>query len=167
MMKKTLFASFLLVLLSAFSVPSRESTGEVVRLTRYMGETLTGVSASFLFRVELIASSETKAVVELPLEMEEYLIFDRDSRGVIKVDLRQPREVSRRTNNSSYWENHSLVLKIYTPTIEYLSLSSLAKATASGKVTGTDVEVKMETAPKLERYSVSAQHRPVKLGGCA
>lgn len=164
MMKKILFA-----FLAAIVLPASLSAGEVVRLTRYMGENLTGVSASFLFQVEFISSAESKAIVELPLEMENYLVFEKNANGVIKVDMNIPREVQRQLerNNRNYWNENKLVLKIYTQTIEYINLTTVAKLSATGHFTGNNVEIKADAASKLNEINLTAQSLKVRLSGAA
>ena len=165
MMKKILLAFFV----SVWLLPATLSAGEIVRLTRYMGESLTGVSASFLFQVELISSEQTKAVAEVPLELEPYLKFNRRSDGVVVVDMNIPREVSRRLEReyNDYWKNNKLTLKLYTPTVQSISLTTVAKLTATGRFRGDVVKVSADAATQLDGLNISANRLEVKLSGAA
>ena len=82
-MKKVCFVFALLLVGSVASAQTR-----MVRLTRYEGWPITGVSASGAFDafdVWLIRSDETRAVVEINEQLEPMLRFEIDSCGVVHV----------------------------------------------------------------------------------
>lgn len=82
-MRKIVLSSVLALLIGTLAGQPR-----MVRLTRFEGKAITGVSASASFDVELIRSESTSAVVEINAELEKDLVFDLDARGVIKLGLR-------------------------------------------------------------------------------
>ena len=73
-MKKVCFVFVLLLVGSVASAQTR-----MVRLTRYEGRSITGVSASGAFDVRLIRSDETRAVVEIDERHEPMLRFEIDT----------------------------------------------------------------------------------------
>ena len=84
-MKKVCFVFVLLLVGSVASAQTR-----MVRLTRYEGRPITGVSASGAFDafdVWLIRSDETRAVVEINEQLEPMLRFEIDSCGVVHVGM--------------------------------------------------------------------------------
>lgn len=168
-MFKKILLSFSLLLLAAPAFSAEPpSNKEIVRLTRYVGENLTGVSASFIFQVELISSQETKAIVELPMELEPYLVFEKRGSGTIVVDMRIPKEVNKKIERErDYWNRNKLVLKLYTPTLNYIGLTTATKAKASGEFSSSSLEIKMDAASKLYDLKVNANELTVKLSGAA
>lgn len=81
-MKKVCFVFVLLLVGSVASAQTR-----MVRLTRYEGRSITGVSASGAFDVRLIRSDETRAVVEIDERHEPMLRFEIDTCGVVHVGM--------------------------------------------------------------------------------
>lgn len=71
---------FLLAILAVFLLPATLSAKEVVRLTSFQGERITGVSAGSAFHVELVQvnqQSQTKSVIEIDKTLEPYLRVER------------------------------------------------------------------------------------------
>lgn len=120
---KKLFSLVLTVLALSMGTVSAET--QMVRLTRFEGMHLTGVSASNAFQVEIIPSGETKVVVEVPAEYERFLILEMSSSGVVRLGL----EAKGRNLNL---KNRSLRAKIYLTNLREIKASSAASITTSG-----------------------------------
>ena len=112
----------------------------MVRLTRFEGRPITGVSASAAFDVELIRSESTSAIVEINTELEKYLVFDLDARGVLKLGLR-PGGI--RTNRSI------LRARIYLNELRFISASSASSISCSGSFESEDASIRLSGASNL------------------
>lgn len=144
-------------------LPSLLSAREIVRLTRYDGQPISGVSASHMFRVELIKSSATKAVVEIDSELERYLRFERSSNGVVQVGLNIPRDEQRRLErNNDFWKNKTIKLTLYLPDFDYIHLEDMARLSTSDKFNGTAIEIKAEDMAKITGLDLDAETVNVK-----
>jgi len=104
---------------------------QMVRLTRYEGRNITGVNVSNSFRVAIYPSENTSAQVVIPAAYEEFLIFEIDSRGVVKIGLRSGYDrVDRGRNNRN---TPQLRATVYLPTLETLNISGASKVIAQSK----------------------------------
>lgn len=153
-MKKVYLFLALLCLL-----PASLSAREVVRLTRYEGERITGVSASGSFRVELVKSDQTKAVVEVDAEWEPYLRFSCDDNGVVTVGRRNLTDREQRELNRifrEYREGPTMKLTLYLPEINTIQLSSASRLIASEPFTGNNASIRLSGSSRLEGLDLSA-----------
>lgn len=153
------------VLIAAFLlVPLSLSAKEVVRLTRYAGETITGVNASHMFQVTLVKSNEARAVVEVDPDIEQFLRFERNSDGVVRVDMQVPRMEERRfqRNLDNFWKGKTLKLTLYLPEIESIRLSSMATLTTDDTFTGKNVNIRVESMGKLRNLDLRADSLDIR-----
>ncbi len=145
-----------LLFVLTFLLPAALSAREIVRLTRYEGERITGVSASNAFRVELVKSSQTKAVVEIDAEWEPYLRFSHDN-GVVTVGRRNLTDRERREFNrlQENRENRTMKLTLYLPDISTIQLSSSSRLTASEPFTGNNALIRLSGSSHLDGLDLS------------
>jgi hypothetical protein len=148
--------SLLLILLCL--LPASLSAREIVRLTRYEGERIIGVSASNAFRVELIQSEQTKAVVEIDALWEPYLRFSLDSNGIVTVGRRSlSRQEQREFDRlfQQYREGPTMKLTLYLPRICGITLSGASRLTASEPFEGDNASIRLSGSSRLEGLDLS------------
>lgn len=73
---------FLLSVLLAAGCVALHAETPMVRQTRFEGRNITGVVAGSSFNVEVYQSDTTRAIVEIPAELQEFLIFQIDAARV-------------------------------------------------------------------------------------
>jgi hypothetical protein len=152
-MKKFFLLSTLLVL-TATSLPARQ---EVVRLTRYEGDRITGVSARGMFQVQLVKSEQTRAVVELSAELEQYLQFGRASDGTVEVSLRIPDgERNRMQRDRDFWNKKTIRLTLFLPEIERIALNDMSHLRTEDAFTGADVTIRVDDMSNLHALTLTA-----------
>ena len=76
---------FLLSVLLAAGCVALHAETPMVRQTRFEGRNITGVVAGSSFNVEVYQSDTTRAIVEIPAELREFLIFQIDGQGVVTL----------------------------------------------------------------------------------
>ena len=130
-MKKVCFVFVLLLVGSVASAQTR-----MVRLTRYEGRSITGVSASGAFDVRLIRSDETRAVVEIDERHEPMLRFD----GGVRIDSRHAK---RR-------------LYLYLSDLAYIRASGASDVDCAGLFESGDVRIELGGASDLGGLELAA-----------
>ena len=165
-MKKFLlaFAAILFLLPSAAF-----SQREVVRLTRYGGDRITGVYAASSFQVELVKSNDTKAVVEIDGALEPYLRFSRGSDGVVSVGIRslnnrEQREYERLVRQQV---NRTMKLTLYLPEVNSIRLSGACKLTTSDIFTGNNIHVQLSGSSRMQGLNISGASLKVDCSGAS
>ena len=153
---------FFPLLFALLSVPALLSAREMVRLTRYDGQRIAGVSASHMFEVVLVKSDATKAVVEIDGELESYLRFECKEDGVVRVGLNLPRDVQRRIERNNGWRNRTLKLTLYLPDFHTIELSDMARLTSSSPFTAEQARIKVEDMAKITNLNLDAEIVTVK-----
>ena len=104
------------------SVSAAQAQRQIVRLTRYDGQTITGVAAEDMFRVELIKSDRTRVVVELDTDLEHYLRLERGAGGVVSVKLDIPASERWRFSRNNGWRGRTLKMTVYLLGIQSIEL---------------------------------------------
>ena len=152
-MKKVYLLFVLLCLL-----PASLSAVEIVRLTRYEGGRITGVSAEHMFRVELVKSSQAKAVVEVDAELERYLKFELTGDGTVAVSLNIPDSERRRLERAyrDFWKSRTLRLTVYLPELQTVKLADMSHLTTADAFTGGEVTIRIEDMAKLDALELAA-----------
>ena len=119
---------------------------KVVRLTRYAGEKITGVSASSAFRVELVRSDDTRAVVEIDERLEDRLAFSL-SGGVVKVGLTG-------RSRERYRKPPVMKLTVYLPTLTLLKAPGATDIYGKGLFTADNTVVTLSGASDLKELEL-------------
>ena len=144
-MKKVCFVFALLLVGSVASAQTR-----MVRLTRYEGWPITGVSASGAFDafdVWLIRSDETRAVVEINEQLEPMLRFEIDSCGVVHVGM----DGIRGDIHDVRWR-----LYLYLNDLTYIRASGASDVDCVGLFESGDVRIELGGASDLRGLELAA-----------
>ena len=135
-MKKVCFVFVLLLVGSVASAQTR-----MVRLTRYEGRPITGVSASGAFDVRLIRSDETRAVVEIDERHEPMLRFEIDTCGVVHVGMDGGVRIdSRHAKRRLY---------LYLSDLAYIRASGASDVDCAGLFESGDVRIELGGASDI------------------
>ena len=156
---------FYTILACLLALPAILSAEEVVRLTRYEGQAISGVSASDMFNVELVKSDQTKAIVEIDSELEEYLRFELKSGGIISVDLNIPSHKRRQLERSfgdRSWNSRTINLTLYLPEITYIKLEDMAKLKTEDSFSTNHIEIKVSDMGKVHGITLNVSTADVK-----
>lgn len=146
---------YVLFLALAVFAATSATAQEVVRLTRYEGTRITGVSASNAFKVTLVKSDQTKAVVEIDADAESFLKLQQSADGRISVGIDIPRSEQRRWNNGQN-RIKTMNLTLYLSELDYVSLSGVAKLTTEDTFTAHEFQVKVSGSSQLTKLDVQA-----------
>lgn len=145
-MKKVCFVFVLLLVGSVASAQTR-----MVRLTRYEGRPITGVSASGAFDafdVWLIRSDETRAVVEIDERHEPMLRFEIDTCGVVHVGMDGGVRIdSRHAKRRLY---------LYLSDLAYIRASGASDVDCAGLFESGDVRIELGGASDLGGLELAA-----------
>lgn len=144
-MKKVCFVFALLLVGSVALAQTR-----MVRLTRYEGWPITGVSASGAFDafdVWLIRSDETRAVVEINEQLEPMLRFEIDSCGVVHVGM----DGIRGDIHDVRWR-----LYLYLNDLTYIRASGASDVDCVGLFESGDVRIELGGASDLRGLELAA-----------
>ena len=171
-MKKTILAVSIAaaVLLTAtlYAVPrftaADENSGtepaanaEIVRLTRFQGERITGISSGTSFQIELVKvadRSQNRAVVEIDADLESYLRLEIDADGVVKVGLDRI--------SPNLWRsirNRTLKMTLYLGELDRVTLSG------SGSISVSDPNTTFQGDKLIVRTTGSGSIRGLQFRG--
>ncbi len=162
-MKKILFVAGTAVMMLMLGSATAQAQRAIVRLTRFEGQAITGVAAEDMFRIELIKSSETKAVVEIDAELERYLRFERRADGTVAVELSAPDGERRRIERNNGWRRRTLKMTVYLPEIQNISLGDMTQLTADGAFTAAAARIELEDMSRIHRLDLTADDISVQL----
>lgn len=132
---------------------------EMVRLTRFEREKIKGLEASDSFEVELVFSEDTYAVVEIPKDYEERLIFDIDDRGIIHLGIKSfsgvgPGEKNIRKTN----KNTGLFkAKVYLNDLEYLHSYGMTNINAKGAFEADVMDIKLSGSSSISNLIIESE----------
>lgn len=134
-MKKILTLAFLLTLSCSLSAQT-----SMVRLTRFEGQNIRGIDANSGFRVEIYPSDSTYALVELPKDMEEYLVFTINSQGTVKIGLDYPGFSRRNVDRFFRKKNRGdfLRAKVYMKSLDRVVVSGGSNLNGNGHFKASD-----------------------------
>ncbi len=160
MVKKILFAAAILLLAPAAAQAQRE----IVRLTRYDGQTITGVEAGDTFKVELIRSDRARAVVEIDADLERYLRFERRSDGTVSVKVVIPDSERRHIDRKHDWNRRTLKMTVYLPEIQSIHLKDMTHLTSNDAFTTTAVRIRAGDMCRINLTQLTADDVSIELG---
>lgn len=139
------------VLPSAPDAPVAAEQQTVVRLTRYDGQRIVGVTASSAFEVTLVQSTQTKVVAEISQELENRLQLTLND-GIVNVSLGSSND-SR--NLRRKW-NPVMKLTVYLPELTWLKASGATEINSVGAFTADHSEISLNGASELHALNISA-----------
>jgi len=129
---------------------SRTAAPTVSR-TFFEGERITGVGASSAFRVVLVRSDRTRAVVECHPAMERFLEVRRDGAGVVTVGLkRHDRSDSREIDRLRRSGDNRPTLTLYLPVLNAVRLSGATTLRTDDAFTATDFDLLASGAADID-----------------
>lgn len=136
---------FLLSVLLAAGCVALHAETPMVRQTRFEGRNITGVVAGSSFNVEVYQSDTTRAIVEIPAELQEFLIFQIDGQGVVTLGLdyswKKKNNVLNEIMRSLRSNGAQMKAKIYITGLRVLKASSSARIRPMTPLTGNSAEL--------------------------
>lgn len=161
MEKKILF--ILTVVL--FLLPASLRAEEAVRLTRFQGQKITGVTAGGSFDVELVYTADrtqNRAVAEIDSRLEPYLTLEIDSQGVVRVGLNTPNRFSFNWNTAVRSK-----LTLYLGELNRVTMSGSGKLRAGGSqpFPGNDIQVRVQGSGGIRELNVSGNKLELSCSG--
>lgn len=155
-----------ILLLGTFFLPIALSAQQkVVRLTRYEGKQIRGVSASTAFNVHLIQSNETKAVVEINEELEHRLNFSLNDDGIVNISL----SLQTSDYKSKNWRNNEITMKltVYLPRLDYIKASGATNIYTAGLFEGNNTTILVSGASNLKSLDLKTEALTIKASGAS
>lgn len=134
-----------------------------VRLTRYQGDALSGISVSGGFKVELSQGSATSAVVEVNEELEKYLIFENKN-GIINIGLNfSTNEAQSVINRLHRHTRPHLVARVVVSDIAAVSASGGSAVSVNTPVDVSQFSLNVSSSSKVNGLGVRAKEAAIKL----
>lgn len=156
-MKRILITSILAVL--TFAAASAQQ--HLVRLTRYQGRPITGVSASSGFDVYLVQSTETKVVAEISEELEPYLTLTLGTDGIVHAGLDMRNSGLRGLSI----RNSTLKVTVFLPALTSLRGSGGSDFYADDTFQAPHMKIVMSGGSDLESFRVEADVLEIDASG--
>lgn len=119
----------------------------MVRLTRFEGQRIVGVSTSSAFDVELIQSDHTYAVVEINAEYENMLQFELNNQGIITLGFNST--LKSRLQDVEYRA------KIYLSELAYIQASGASDIQCTGNFESNTTRIELSGASDLEGLTLA------------
>ena len=176
-----LCAGAILLATTLFAVQSKETetnerevTGDtqqqLIRLTRYDGQHITGVEASSGFDIYLIQSHETKVVAEINEELEDRLELSLSPDGIVRVRLSSVGQSGRngrsgdnrnslRNLNRLNSRNSILKVTVYLPELTYLKASGAVTVQSTGVFNSSAAEIILSGASDVKSLNLNTAGR--------
>ena len=179
-MKRTILfiAAALLVATAVFAIrpeTAREeirdtenaSAREVVRLTRFEGQQIKGVSISNAFRVELVpvpGIAQNRAVVEIDSELEQYLKFNIDVNGIVEIKL----DGFNHNTFNRVWNDMTRTVTVYLGQLDQVKLTgsvSLRVSDENYTFTGNNTYIKIQGSARIHNLNLDTEKLTVECSG--
>lgn len=162
-MKKILLALFLTVpvmLAFAVSVSSRDAAAPMVRITRFQGMPIKGVAVTNCI-LELVNSSNTMTSVELPEDLQPYLILEMGSDGIVTIGLRNvPRNLQQK------YRSTSVKATVNAKDIRSIQASGASRINCSGAFQASGLDVMLSGASVISGLNHTASgNTDIKISG--
>lgn len=162
-MKKILLALFLTIpvmLAFAVSVSSRDAAAPMVRITRFQGMPIKGVAVTNCI-LELVNSSNTITAVELPEDLQPYLILEIGSDGIVTIGLRNvPRNIQQKYRGSS------VKATVNAKDIRSIQASGASRINCSGAFQASGLDVMLSGASVISGLNHTASgNTDIKISG--
>ena len=125
----------------------------MVRLTRFAGQTITGVSASSGFSVEVRESNSTSVEIVMPAEWQQYLTCELTPDGVVQLGL----DTKRLSGSRGLRINKGqLTAVVSLPKLSLLKCSSGAVIRCTGIFKGGTVQLRASSGGMVDGLSLKA-----------
>ncbi|MDR0955183.1 MAG: DUF2807 domain-containing protein [Rikenellaceae bacterium] len=157
-MKKLLLLTALLAALIGTTATAQQ---RLVRLTRYNGLMITGLSVASGFEVHLEKSSETKVVVELSEELESLLNFSMDTGGIVRLSLNSPESRPR------FRRKQVAKVTIYLPTLRWLRVSGGSTIYTNGNFFTRHTDIVLSGGAELKSLELQTNALRLMCGGAS
>lgn len=152
---RKLFALFILLLWGTVA----SAQVDMVRLTRFEGQPIRGISVSSAFDVELIRSDRTCAVVEINAALEDLLRFEMDGQGVVTLGLHGSRGLA---------EKKVLRARVYLSELAFLQASGASDVRCSGSFESNSAQIDLSGASEVKGlFLTSVGDVRLKCGGAS
>ena len=132
------------------------SQQQLIRLTRYDGQHITGVEASSAFDIYLVQSQETKVVAEISEEVEDRLELSLSPDGIVRVRLSSAGQSGRNRINS---RNTVLKVTVYLPELTYLKASGAVTVFSTGIFNSNSSEIILSGAVDVKSLNLNTSGR--------
>ena len=149
----------------------------LVRLTRYEGQRISGVSASSAFDIQLVQSHDTKVVAEINEELEDRLELTLSPDGIVRVGLnaiyqsgRDDRNSRNTVRNLNRLNSRNTVLKltVYLPELSYLKTSGAVTTYSTGSFNTRNAEISLSGASEIKSLDLNAEGKlSIKISGAS
>ena len=127
----------------------------MVRLTRFAGQTITGVSASSGFSVEVRKSNSTSVEIVMPAEWQDRLICEISPEGVVRLGID--------TEGLRNFRGHDLTAVVNLGKVDVMKASTGAKITCNGSFTGGNAEISASTGGMVSGLTLTASGVGIKV----
>ena len=127
----------------------------LVRLTRFAGQTITGVSASSGFSVEVRESNSTSVEIVMPAEWQDRLICEISPEGVVRLGID--------TEGLRNFRGHDLTAVVNLGKVDVMKASTGAKITCNGSFTGGNAEISASTGGMVSGLTLTASGVGIKV----
>lgn len=127
----------------------------MVRLTRFAGQTITGVSASSGFSVEVRESNSTSVEIVMPAEWQDRLICEISPEGVVRLGID--------TEGLRNFRGHDLTAVVNLGKVDVMKASTGAKITCNGSFTGGNAEISASTGGMVSGLTLTASGVGIKV----
>ena len=125
----------------------------MIRLTRFAGQTITGVSASSGFSVEVRESNSTSVEIAMPAEWQQYLTCELTPDGVVQLGL----DTRRLSGSRGLRINKGqLTAVVSLPKFSQLKCSSGAVIRCTGNFKGGAVQLRASSGGMIDGLSLKA-----------
>ena len=131
-------------------IPEAPSAAEVVRLTRFQGKKITGVSTGGAFQVEVVKvadDSQNRAVVEIDADLEPYLELEIDAEGVVRLGWKRTDQTLFRSGR-----NRTMKMTLYLNELSRVTLAgsgSISVPDPNTTFTGTKITARVTGSGRI------------------
>ena len=149
----TMMKRFALTMMLMLSVSLLSAQIQMVRLTRFEGALLTGVTVNQPFTVEIYQSENTRAEVEIPTALENDLEYSLSEDGTVYLSL-PSKALSDQKDPQSI-----LKARIYVNELNNLQGSGACQITLATPIHTDTLNLVLRGASQLDHATITASHR--------
>lgn len=158
-MKKLYIVATLLVAFAVIAPLMSAAQSKVVRLTRYEGKAITGVSASSAFDIYLVKSDQTKAVIEVSEELESRVNTSFDN-GTVSVSM---------SSGSGNNRNKNTVMKmtLYLPEVKLIKASGAVTIRSTDSFNSDNTVISILGASDIKQFTTNTGNLSIECTGAS
>lgn len=153
-MKKILIFALMCVFAGAASAQT-----QMVRLTRFEGLNMSGLSVSRGIKVEVYQSDKTYATIEMPAEYENNLIFEIDGAGIVKIGLDD--NIGKGIKGFTNYRNFRTELikaKVYMKSISHIRASSSSDIVCFGMFYSDKADIDLSSSGRVSDLNITVKN---------